>query len=103
MADSRRINANIREEESRLPVEEQSTLPLSSMIISSEFWPQLKEEKMELPAVVSKAMEDYTHRFEKLKVLPLVLSWFCCRTRYYVEHQVFTQCSDKSLFRFFSS
>uniref|UniRef100_A0A8C1FG76 Anaphase-promoting complex subunit 2 n=2 Tax=Cyprinus carpio TaxID=7962 RepID=A0A8C1FG76_CYPCA len=69
VADSRRINANIREEESRLPVEEQSTLPLSSMIISSEFWPQLKEEKMELPAVISKAMEDYTHRFEKLKAM----------------------------------
>lgn len=69
VADSRRINTNIREEESRLPVEEQATLPLSAMIISSEFWPQLKEEKMELPAVASKAMEDYTHRFEKLKVL----------------------------------
>lgn len=69
VADSRRINTNIREEESRLPAEEQPTLPLSAMILSSEFWPQLKEEKMELPAVVSKAMEDYTHRFEKLKAM----------------------------------
>ncbi|KAI7812855.1 anaphase-promoting complex subunit 2 [Triplophysa rosa] len=69
VADSRRINTNIREEESRLPPEEQPTLPLSAMILSSEFWPQLKEEKMELPAVVSKAMEDYTHRFEKLKAM----------------------------------
>jgi len=69
VADSRRINTNIQDEESRLPVEEQSTLLLSAMIISSEFWPQLKEEKLELPAVASKAMEDYTHRFEKLKVL----------------------------------
>uniref|UniRef100_A0A8C1UNG3 Anaphase-promoting complex subunit 2 n=1 Tax=Cyprinus carpio TaxID=7962 RepID=A0A8C1UNG3_CYPCA len=69
VADSRRINTNIREEESRLPVEEQSTLPLSAMIISSEFWPQLKDEKMELPSVISKAMEDYTHRFEKLKAM----------------------------------
>ncbi|XP_056091772.1 anaphase-promoting complex subunit 2 [Rhinichthys klamathensis goyatoka] len=69
VADSRRINTNIRDEESRLPVEEQSTLLLSAMIISSEFWPQLKEEKLELPAVASKAMEDYTHRFEKLKAM----------------------------------
>ncbi|KAI2664220.1 Anaphase-promoting complex subunit 2 [Labeo rohita] len=52
VADSRRINTNIREEDSRLPVEEQSTLPLSAMIISSEFWPQLKEEKMELPTAM---------------------------------------------------
>lgn len=69
VADSRRINSNIHEEERRLPAEEQPTLPLSAMIISSEFWPQLKEEKMELPAVASKAMEDYTHRFEKLKAM----------------------------------
>lgn len=70
------------------------------MIISSEFWPQLKEEKMELPTVISKAMDDYTHRFEKLKVLPV--QWFCLRPRCYVKHQVFTQHITRSLFRFFS-
>lgn len=74
MADSRRINTNIHEEEARLPKEEQPPVPLSAMILSSEFWPQLKEEKLELPAVISKSMETYTHRFEKLKVsLPLTL------------------------------
>ncbi|XP_072529315.1 anaphase-promoting complex subunit 2 [Salminus brasiliensis] len=74
VADSRRINTNIHEEEARLPAEEQPPLLLSAMILSSEFWPQLKEEKMELPAVVSKAMEAYTHRFEKLKAMR-TLSW----------------------------
>lgn len=74
MADSRRINTNIHEEEARLPVDEQPSVPLSAMILSSEFWPQLKEEKLELPAAISKSMEAYTHRFEKLKVwLPLAL------------------------------
>ena len=78
VADSRRINANIREEESRQGAgpggeEEQQTPPppplaLSAMIFSSEFWPQLKEEKLELPPLVSQAMEAYTHRYEKLKV-----------------------------------
>ena len=76
MADSRRINANIREEESKVgagPGEEPLTPPptplaLSAMIFSSEFWPQLKEEKLELPPAVSQAMEAYTHRYEKLKV-----------------------------------
>lgn len=77
MADSRRINTNVHEEEARLPEEEQPPVPLSAMILSSEFWPQLKEEKLELPAAVSKSMETYTHRFEKLKVfLPLTLM-FC--------------------------
>ncbi|XP_036384811.1 anaphase-promoting complex subunit 2 [Megalops cyprinoides] len=74
VADSRRINANIREEESRLPEEEQPPLLLSAMILSSEFWPPLKEEKMELPPLVSQAMEAYTHRYEKLKAMR-TLSW----------------------------
>lgn len=68
MADSRRINTNIREEESKLSEEEQPPLPLSAIILSSEFWPPLKEEKLELPPVVCQAMEAYTHRYEKLKV-----------------------------------
>lgn len=68
MADSRRINSNIREEESKLSEEEQPPLPLSAIILSSEFWPALKEEKLELPPVVCQAMEAYTHRYEKLKV-----------------------------------
>lgn len=68
MADSRRINANIREEESKLSQEEQPPLPLSSLILSSEFWPTLKDEKLELPPLVVQAMEAYTRRYEKLKV-----------------------------------
>lgn len=68
MADSRRINTNIREEESKLSEEEQPPLSLSSLILSSEFWPPLKEEKLELPPLVVQAMEAYTHRYEKLKV-----------------------------------
>ncbi|MCI4394293.1 hypothetical protein PGIGA_G00167000 [Pangasianodon gigas] len=74
VADSRRINTNVHEEEARLPEEEQPPVPLSAMILSSEFWPQLKEEKLELPAAVSKSMETYTHRFEKLKAMR-TLSW----------------------------
>ncbi|KAM6905548.1 anaphase-promoting complex subunit 2 [Xenentodon cancila] len=74
MADSRRLNSNIREEESRLKEEEQPPLSLSAIILSSEFWPALKEEKLELPPVVMQAMEAYTHRYEKLKAMR-TLSW----------------------------
>ncbi|KAG7267938.1 hypothetical protein CRUP_017004 [Coryphaenoides rupestris] len=92
VADSRRINTNIREEESRVagagPVVQEGAEPttpppplppppplaLSAMIFSSEFWPQLKEEKLELPPLVSQAMEAYTHRYEKLKAMR-TLSW----------------------------
>uniref|UniRef100_A0A1A8GU40 Anaphase-promoting complex subunit 2 n=1 Tax=Nothobranchius korthausae TaxID=1143690 RepID=A0A1A8GU40_9TELE len=74
MADSRRINSHICEEESRLSKEEQPPLTLSAIILSSEFWPTLKEEKLELPAVVCQAMEAYTHSYEKLKAMR-TLSW----------------------------
>ncbi|XP_029015839.1 anaphase-promoting complex subunit 2 [Betta splendens] len=74
MADSRRINSNIREEESKLGEEEQPLLSLSAIILSSEFWPPLKEEKLELPPLVCQAMEAYTHRYEKLKAMR-TLSW----------------------------
>ncbi|XP_072225766.1 anaphase-promoting complex subunit 2 [Leuresthes tenuis] len=78
MADSRRINSNICEEESKLSEEEQPPeqppLSLSAIIMSSEFWPTLKEEKLELPPVVCQAMEAYTQRYEKLKAMR-TLSW----------------------------
>uniref|UniRef100_UPI0037E7C950 anaphase-promoting complex subunit 2 n=1 Tax=Semicossyphus pulcher TaxID=241346 RepID=UPI0037E7C950 len=74
MADSRRINSNIREEESRLSEEEQPPLSLSAIILSSEFWPPLKEDKLELPPLVCQSMEAYTHRYEKLKAMR-TLSW----------------------------
>lgn len=74
MADSRRINSHIREEESKLSEDEQPPLTLSAIILSSEFWPTLKEEKLELPAGVCRAMEAYTRHFEKLKAMR-TLSW----------------------------
>ncbi|KAF3845911.1 hypothetical protein F7725_002989 [Dissostichus mawsoni] len=61
MADSRRINSNIREEESRLSEEEQPPLSLSSIILSSEFWPPLKEEKLELPPVAMRTLSWKPH------------------------------------------
>lgn len=39
MADSRRINANIREEDEKRPVEEQPPFGVYAVILSSEFWP----------------------------------------------------------------
>ncbi|MEQ2211602.1 hypothetical protein XENOCAPTIV_009005, partial [Xenoophorus captivus] len=74
MADSRRINSHIREEESKLSEDEQPPLALSAIVLSSEFWPTLKEEKLELPACVCRAMEAYTRRYEKLKAMR-TLSW----------------------------
>ncbi|MGH0188581.1 UNVERIFIED_CONTAM: hypothetical protein FKN15_030518, partial [Acipenser sinensis] len=68
VADSRRINSNVADEEMKLPEEQRSPLPLSALIMSSEFWPPLKEEKLELPAPIKEVMESFTKRYEKLKV-----------------------------------
>ncbi|XP_007427140.1 anaphase-promoting complex subunit 2, partial [Python bivittatus] len=74
MADSRRINANIRDEEQKLPEEERPPFSLVAIILSSEFWPPLKEEKLELPGQIKEAMEAYAKKYEKLKAMR-TLNW----------------------------
>ncbi|XP_057716916.1 anaphase-promoting complex subunit 2 [Corythoichthys intestinalis] len=79
MDDSRRINGNICEEEDEAESQEEGveSAPapwLSAIIFSSEFWPKLKEEKMEMPPLVQHATEAYTRRYEKLKAMR-TLSW----------------------------
>ncbi|XP_060697247.1 anaphase-promoting complex subunit 2 isoform X1 [Hemiscyllium ocellatum] len=63
VADSRRINSHIHEEDQETP------LHLNAMILSGEFWPPLKEEKLELPTEVKEAMDAYTKKYEKLKAM----------------------------------
>ncbi|XP_040298045.1 anaphase-promoting complex subunit 2 [Bufo bufo] len=74
MADSRRINSNIRDEEEKLPEEERPPFNLVAVILSSEFWPALKEEKLELPEQIKETMDMYTKRYEKLKAMR-TLNW----------------------------
>ncbi|XP_077162415.1 anaphase-promoting complex subunit 2 isoform X2 [Paroedura picta] len=74
MADSRRINTNIRDEEQKLPEEERPPFSLVAVILSSEFWPPLKEEKLELPEQIKEAMEAYSKKYEKLKAMR-TLNW----------------------------
>ena len=70
MADSRRINANIREEDEKRPAEEQPPFGVYAVILSSEFWPPFKDEKLEVPEDVREALEVYCRKYEKLKVWP---------------------------------
>lgn len=69
MADSRRINANIREEDEKRPAEEQPPFGVYAVILSSEFWPPFKDEKLEVPEDIREALEVYCKKYEKLKVL----------------------------------
>lgn len=78
MADSRRINANIREEDEKRPAEEQPPFGVYAVILSSEFWPPFKDEKLEVPEDIREALEVYCRKYEKLKV-PTALP--CGRSR----------------------
>lgn len=75
MADSRRINANIREEDEKRPAEEQPPFGVYAVILSSEFWPPFKDEKLEVPEDIREALDVYCKKYEKLKVLPTSLWW----------------------------
>ncbi|XP_034785515.1 anaphase-promoting complex subunit 2 isoform X2 [Pan paniscus] len=70
MADSRRINANIREEDEKRPAEEQPPFGVYAVILSSEFWPPFKDEKLEVPEDIRAALEAYCKKYEQLKKLP---------------------------------
>lgn len=70
MADSRRINANIREEDEKRPADEQPPFGVYAVILSSEFWPPFKDEKLEVPEDIREALDVYCKKYEKLKVLP---------------------------------
>ena len=36
----------------------------NSMILSAQFWPNLKEEKLQIPAEIEEAMEEYTKAYQ---------------------------------------
>lgn len=64
VADSKRINQNIKQESDYV---EDDDFSMSAMILSAQFWPAFKEEKLQLPEVVQDQMEEYTRAFETLK------------------------------------
>ncbi|KAL1516955.1 hypothetical protein ABEB36_000782 [Hypothenemus hampei] len=63
IADSKRINQRIKEDSEY----DENNIQLSTMIVSQQFWPPFKEEKLELHDTVLKQMEDFTKAFETLK------------------------------------
>ncbi|CAG0895375.1 unnamed protein product [Darwinula stevensoni] len=66
VADSKRINAFIHGlKEYGMP--EFPSYPVESMIVSDQFWPTIREEKLELPASVKEHLDIYTKAFEMLK------------------------------------
>ena len=65
VADSKRINQSINSAEN--PRREKQKFPVSCMILSAQFWPSFKEERLQLPEEVLKELETYTEAFQELK------------------------------------
>ncbi|CAH1119635.1 unnamed protein product [Phaedon cochleariae] len=63
IADSKRINQHIKQD----PEYTESDIPISAMIVSAQFWPPFKEEKLELHAKLQSQIASYVKGFETLK------------------------------------
>lgn len=63
IVDSKRINQRIKED----PNYEKNDNFISAMIVSAQFWPPFKDDKLELHPKVVKQMERFTSSFETLK------------------------------------
>lgn len=72
IAESRRINANILEQLAKKDVRsidefEVNSQTLKSLVLSEQFWPKLKEEKIEMPEELKHIQEKYVESFEAFK------------------------------------
>ncbi|KAK3732536.1 hypothetical protein RRG08_030736 [Elysia crispata] len=72
VAESRRVNARIQEAGKTAPENsnqdsEQMELELNAMILSAQFWPAFRDEKIKLPAELQEHLDKYTRSFEQQK------------------------------------
>lgn len=65
IADSKRLNTHLNSGEFKSY--EQGDFPVNTMILSAQFWPSFKEEKLILPEYIWKHLKNYTTAFEALK------------------------------------
>lgn len=72
IAESRRINTNILEQFVKKEVHNLGDFDVNSqslklLVLSEQFWPKLKEEKIELPDQLKVIQEKYVQSFEAFK------------------------------------
>lgn len=63
VADSKRLHANLASGAALAPAD----FDVSATIISAQFWPSLKDEKLVVPPAVQAALDRYTKAFEAVK------------------------------------
>lgn len=63
IGDSKRIAQHIKQD----PEYTETDVPTSAMVVSAQFWPAFKDEKLELHPKIDAQLEKYTGAFEMLK------------------------------------
>ncbi|CAH8302967.1 unnamed protein product [Eruca vesicaria subsp. sativa] len=77
LIDSKRVTTNIKRASqtgAELGDSELSVDILTSTILSTNFWPPIQEESLELPAPIDKLLSDYANRYHETKT-PRKLLW----------------------------
>uniref|UniRef100_A0A1J3CSJ7 Anaphase-promoting complex subunit 2 n=1 Tax=Noccaea caerulescens TaxID=107243 RepID=A0A1J3CSJ7_NOCCA len=77
LIDSKRVNTNIKKASqtgTELGEGELSIDTLTSTILSTNFWPPIQDEPLELPGPVDKLLSDYANRYHQIKT-PRKLLW----------------------------
>ncbi|CAH2079994.1 unnamed protein product [Thlaspi arvense] len=78
LIDSKRVNTNIKKASSQTGAElgenELSVDNLTSTILSTNFWPPIQDEPLELPGPIDKLLSDYANRYHEIKT-PRKLLW----------------------------
>ncbi|XP_071154099.1 anaphase-promoting complex subunit 2-like isoform X1 [Mytilus edulis] len=65
VADSKRLNTRVTE--ARNKSGERGEIDVNAMVLSAQFWPAFREEKITLPEVMQESLKEYTKKFEALK------------------------------------
>ncbi|CAN7016628.1 unnamed protein product [Brassica oleracea var. botrytis] len=66
LIDSKRVNTNVKKT-SQTGESELSVDILTSAILSTNFWPPIQDETLELPAPIDKLLSDYANRYHEIK------------------------------------
>ena len=64
IGDSKRINSLLHTVDGGCPELQTQAFPVNALVLSAQFWPQFKNETLELPPEIGEALEVYTKAFQ---------------------------------------
>ncbi|XP_059088575.1 anaphase-promoting complex subunit 2-like [Tigriopus californicus] len=67
IGDSKRINTSLHSADAGSAELNRQAFPVNAVILSAQFWPQFKQENLQLPQSVAQSLDVYTKAFETVK------------------------------------